>query len=569
MFFNIRYLYSTLAPRRRYQLILLLLLMLIASAAEVVTLGSVVPFVTIFIGDGLPDNQLLRGMVGIASVVVDGELLAVCVLFVFAVLFAASIRILMLYCSSRISAGIGHELGSEVYRRSLMQPYLVHVTRNSTEVSGSLPKIDAITGLMMQMLGVVSSLLLAISLVITLLALTGLAFLSILGFLGAAYLLVSTLTKRRLNNNSRIISEMLNTRLQMVIEGMASIRDVLLDKVQHVYLVRFQSKDLPLRKAQANNAFLDHAPKFVVEALGIILLVCVAYYLNTSQAEGESVLAKMATLAVGAQRLLPLMQQIYLGWSKLSGSSQVLADVAILRRQKVKEEDHSNMSLSFVDELCFESVSFAYHPDSEEVLHDVSFSIPKGSCVGVIGRTGSGKSTLVDLMMGLLPATAGMIKVDGQELTIRSMSAWQDLIAHVPQNVYLTDASIAENIAVGVELEDIDFQRVEHAAKLAQIADYITALPNGYMSVVGEGGGYLSGGQRQRIGLARAFYRDAPVIILDEATSALDEETEQAVMASINGAAGDKTIVIIAHRLSTLERCDITLRVHDGFVEDV
>ncbi|WP_290525586.1 ABC transporter ATP-binding protein [Alcanivorax sp.] len=568
MLVDIKYLYATLSPVRRRQLILLFLLMLLASIAEVVTLGSVVPFVTIFIGGDPPDNKLLTGLVSIAGMLVDDQRLAVCVLFVSAVLSAACIRILMLYCSSRISAGIGHELGSEVYRRSLMQPYLVHVTRNSVEVSGSLPKIDAITGLMMQMLGVSSSFFLAISLAATLLVLTGAAFLSILCFLGVAYLVVSTLTRRRLNNNSQIISEMLNTRLQMVVEGMASIRDILIDKAQYAYLARFQSKDLPLRRAQANNAFLDQAPKFVIEAVGVILLVCVAYYLNMSQENGDSVLAKMATLAVGAQRLLPLMQQIYLGWSRLSGSRQVLTDVAALRGQKIEEQDSNSIALNFANELRFESVSFSY-PESASVLRDVSFSIPKGCCVGVVGRTGSGKSTLVDLMMGLLPATTGKIKIDGQELTAKSMSAWQNLIAHVPQNVYLTDASIAENIAVGVELQDIDFQLVDHAAKLAHIADYINDLPEGYMTIVGEDGGYLSGGQRQRIGLARAFYRDAPVIILDEATSALDVETEKAVMESINGAARDKTVVIIAHRLSTLERCDITLRVNNGCVESV
>lgn len=568
MLSDIRYIYSTFTPRRRGQLLLLFVLMLCASAAEVVTLGSVVPFVTIIVGDGLPENQLLSGILSQSSNWLGDERLAVCLIFVAAVMSAASIRVLLLYCSSRISAGIGHELGSEIYRRSLMQPYLVHVTRNSTEISASLPKIDAITGLLMHTLGVLSSVLLAISLAVALIVLSGKTFLLILVFLGGAYFLMSTLTRKRLNNNSVIISKLQNKRLQMVVEGMASIRDILIDRAQHVYLARFQAKDFPIRRAQANNAFMDQTPKFLIEALGIILLVSVAYYLTSNQVRGESVLAQMATLAVGAQRLLPLMQQIYLGWSKLSGSRQVLVDVVNLRRQEVRECSQSERAWRFSDSLCFDAVSFAY-PGGAPVLRNISFRIPQGSCVGVVGRTGSGKSTLVDLMMGLLPVSAGAIKVDGQPLTPDSMVDWQSLIAHVPQDVYLADASIAENIAVGLDLSDIDFKRVERAAKLAHIADHINSLPNGYMSVVGEGGSFLSGGQRQRIGLARAFYRDAPVIFLDEATSALDSETEQAVMESVNGSAGDKTVVIIAHRLSTLARCDITLRVQNGVVEVV
>jgi len=218
-------------------------------------------------------------------------------------------------------------------------------------------------------------------------------------------------------------------------------------------------------------------------------------------------------------------------------------------------EEAGNSPIKFEKEIRFDSVGFRYNPENPKVLSDLSFSIPKGNRVGFVGKTGSGKSTCLDLLMGLLEPTEGQILIDGKVLNASNVRAWQRKIAHVPQSVYLSDNSLAENIAFGVPLAEIDMGRVREAARQAQIADFIEGSPQGYQARVGERGIRLSGGQRQRIGIARALYKQVTVLVFDEATSALDHETELAVMKSINHLPIELTILIIAHRKSTLEKC--------------
>jgi ATP-binding cassette subfamily B protein len=207
----------------------------------------------------------------------------------------------------------------------------------------------------------------------------------------------------------------------------------------------------------------------------------------------------------------------------------------------------------FKNEISFQNISFRYSDNMPWVLDKLSFTVPKGSRVGFIGKTGSGKSTCLDLLMGLLEPTAGQILVDGYPLSQKTIRAWQGNIAHVPQAIYLADISLAENIAFGTPRDKIDIERVRSAARKAHIADFIESLPQGYQGLVGERGIRLSGGQRQRIGIARALYKTARIIIFDEATSALDNETEQVVMQTIESLSADLTVFIIAHRLTTLK----------------
>jgi ABC-type multidrug transport system fused ATPase/permease subunit len=275
----------------------------------------------------------------------------------------------------------------------------------------------------------------------------------------------------------------------------------------------------------------------------------------------------LGALALGAQRLLPLLQVIYGGWTNMNISRQSMADVVAILDLPIEDRYQSTRPiepLPFERKIELEGVSFRYSPDRPLVLKDVSLTVNKGARVGFIGKTGSGKSTIMDLVMGLLQPTSGQIKIDGTVLTSENVREWQAQIAHVPQAIYLADTTIAANIAFGIAESEIDLVRVREAARHAELEDFIESLSDHYNSIVGERGIRLSGGQRQRIGIARALYKQAKLLVFDEATSALDNETEAAVMASIGSLHRDLTILIIAHRLSTVEKCDQIYRLDGG-----
>jgi ABC-type multidrug transport system fused ATPase/permease subunit len=351
-------------------------------------------------------------------------------------------------------------------------------------------------------------------------------------------------------------------------EGLGAIRDVLLDGTQSTYCNIFRRANYSLSRASANNEIISASPRFIMEFLGITLVSSLAYILSSKTGGLAAALPTLGALVLGMQKSLPALQQIYRSWSIIVGAYASLVDTVELLDQPLPAEALRGdiAPLQFKDFIRFDNVRFRYNSGGPWVLDDLSFTISKGSRVGFVGTTGSGKSTTLDLLMGLLRPTTGVILVDGQPVDEKSARAWQQTIAHVPQSIYLTDSTIAENIAFGVPLEAIDRESVERAAHGAQISDFIEEQAEGYDVFVGENGIRLSGGQRQRIGIARALYRQANVLVFDEATSALDNKTEESVMRSIEGLSNDLTILIIAHRLTTVKYCDVIVELAHGRV---
>jgi ATP-binding cassette subfamily B protein len=300
-----------------------------------------------------------------------------------------------------------------------------------------------------------------------------------------------------------------------------------------------------------------------MEAIGMTLIAGLAYLMTQQEGGMATAIPVLGALALGAQRLLPTLQQAYASYSTIKGSKSSFEDVLKLLDQPLPE--YANQPppepIPFAKEIKVNNLNFRYSEDSPWVLKNINLSLKKGSRIGFMGVTGSGKSTLLDIIMGLLPATEGELIIDNQTINNQNCRAWQSHIAHVPQNIYLSDSTIEENIAFGIAKELIDHQRVKKAAQQAQIAELIEGWKDGYQTFVGERGIRLSGGQRQRIGIARALYKQANVLIFDEATSALDNETEQAVMDAIEGLGEEITILIIAHRLTTLKECDQIIEI--------
>ena len=392
-------------------------------------------------------------------------------------------------------------------------------------------------------------------------------------FIGFAsiYATIIKITRVRLLRNGQQIASESTHLIKAIQEGLGGIRDILIDGSQAVYCHIYSSADMPLRRAQGSNTFISSSPRFGIEALGMLLISVLAFVL-AKQADGIArAIPILGALALGAQRLLPVLQQAYSSWSGIQAGRASLQDALNLLDQPLPHyADLTEMQpLPFQNHIRLINLSFRYAQETPLVLSNLNLSISKGSRVGFIGTTGSGKSTLLDIVMGLLHPVEGRLEVDDLPVTIANHRAWQSHIAHVPQAIYLADSSVEENIAFGVPRGQIDHERVKEAAKRAQIASVIEGWSNQYQTTVGERGIRLSGGQRQRIGIARALYKSADVIIFDEATSALDNATEQAVMQAIEDLEGDLTVLIIAHRLTTLKGCTQIVELDDGGIRRV
>mgnify|MGYP003808860501 CR=1 FL=1 len=541
--------------------------MLISAIVEVISLGAVVPFLAV-LADPVQAMQrpLIARVVAALGMGDAAEIrLKLTLLFASAAVVSGAVRLLLIYATAKLNFGIGHQISAEVYRRTLYQPYAVHVARNSSEIMGAISKVDQVVGVILGLLNTLSAILMAVFIIAALLLIDPLiASVALFGF-GSIYLAISVLTRKRLALNSYVINRAVNTRVQTVQEGLGGIRDVLLDHAQPIFAERFNHADAGLRQAQASISVIGPGPRYVVEALGMVLIALLGYGMTASGGGITAAIPTLGALALGAQRLMPLLQQIYYGWVSVVGNQQVLNDVVALLQQPVNYEIQVERTpLPFERDIQIDDICFRYQPHLPYVLNQVNLNVAKGARIGFMGSTGSGKSTIIDLLMGLLQPSRGQILVDGSPLTEITQLAWQRNIAHVPQAIFLADASFAENIAFGVSPDQIDHAGVVHAAQQARIAEFIETSSEGYATMVGERGVRLSGGQRQRIGIARALYKKASVLVFDEATSALDKDTEASVMQAINSLGRDLTVLVIAHRLTTLSNCDVIYRLDHG-----
>lgn len=545
-------------------------LTLISAFAELASLGAVIPFIA-----ALTEPQRLLSWpivarfahaLGIATP--DQLLLPMAISFAVIALVAGAVRMLLLWGSARVTFAAGADLSSEVYRRTLYQPYRVHVARNSSDViSGITNKVGGtVLGVMFPAMTLISAGVSLLATLVTLLVIDPwIALGAGLGF-GACYGVITWFSRRRLRDNSRRIANEYTLVVKALQEGLGGIRDVLLDGSQPVYCDVYRRADQALRRAQAGNVFIAQSPRFSMEAVGMVLIAALAYGLSRQLHGTAAALPVLGALALGAQRLLPALQQVYSAWATIVGSHASFADTLDLLDQPLPDDVAAPRPapLPFRHEIRFDRVCFRYAADGPWVLDHLDVIIPKGARVGLVGGTGSGKSTMLDLLMGLLQPTEGSIAIDGLCLSGKTVRAWQACIAHVPQSIFLADTTLLENIAFGLAPDAIDPERVRIAAQRAQICDFIDSMPLGFNSLVGERGVRLSGGQRQRIGIARALYKQATVLVLDEATSALDNSTERSVMDAIDGLSRDLTVLMIAHRLSTVRRCDTILELEHG-----
>lgn len=565
-------LWRRISPVRRRQFLLLLALMLVASFAEVVSVATILPFLGILTA---PERVLAHPVIQPVALAFGIEtaqelLLPITLAFCLAAVAAGSIRIFLLYATTRYTFAVGADLSIDIYRRTLYQPYPVHISRNSSEVINGITGKTAmmIGSVLLPLLTLISSGILLTGILLALLAVDPVIALVAGGLFGTIYIVIVQLSKRSLRLNSECIARESTQVIKSLQEGLGGIRDVLIDGTQNAYCKIYQTADRPLRRAQGKTNFISASPRYLIETLGMILIAGLAYSMSQRDGGVAAAIPVLGALALGAQRLLPILQQGYSSLTIIGGAEASLRDTLELLDQPLPAyiAQPEAAPIPFQREIGLREIGFRYSPEGPWIFRGVNLTLPKARRIGFMGSTGSGKSTMIDVVMGLLQPTEGFLEIDGQPIDGSNYRGWQAHIAHVPQAIYLADSTIEENIAFGIPREEIDHERIERAARQAQMADVIESWPARYQTFVGERGIRLSGGQRQRIGIARALYKQADVIIFDEATSALDHETERAVMEAIDGLGGEMTILIIAHRLTTLKNCDLIVEIGVGGV---
>ena len=570
----IRALARHISLRRRTQFAMLLVLMLLASVAEMLTLGMALPFLSVLTGPERVFNhpaaqQLIRSF----NITEPAQLLLpLSVCFGVAVAMAGLIRVVLLWANTRLSYAAGSDLGTNLYWNTLSQTYAVHCSQNSSEIiDGILNKTRSAINMITMLLELSTAAVILVFVLIALLLLDPYVAMVTLGGFGLLYGSVIRMTRRQLLINSKKIARESPRVIKSLQEGLGGVRDVLLDGTQSVYCQLYLEADRPLRRAQGNNTFITVSPRYVMEALGMLLLIVLSYWLMQDSDGFVKVVPTLGVFALCAQRVLPLLQQAYASWTGFQAGRRPLQEMLALLDQPVPMKWAKDLVTPIVFERSIQlrQLSFRYQAASVDAIKDINLTIEKGSRIGFIGKTGIGKSTLLDIIMGLLQPTSGCLFVDGQAIVPENTRAWQTHIAHVPQAIFLADSTIEENIAFGVPKNEIDRLRVRRAAEQAQMADSIEQWPAAYDTLVGERGVRLSGGQRQRIGIARALYKQADVIILDEATSALDTETELAVMQAIEKLSHSLTILIIAHRHDTLKGCTQIIEIGPAGIERI
>ena len=568
-------LWNHLSKRRQKQFIWMQIFIVIASFFEMASLGAVVPFLGV-LSEPEPvfQNEYLQPFIKFFGITEANQLaLPMTVLFVSLVLLSAIIRLILLWTLTRLSQLAGADLSINIYRHTLYQDYSVHVSRNSSEViNGIITKTQTVSkGVFGPILNLISTSVTIIGIIAVLLLINVTVTLTAFIGFGSLYLIVMYLTRRNLRENSQHIAEKSDLMVKSLQEGLEGIREVLINNNQQFYTELYRSSDLQMRRASWRNEMIYSSPRFGMEGVGISIVAIFAYSATLNLGGIDQFLPILGAFVLGAQKLLPAIQKAYASYSRVKGSKYSLQDVITLLDQPLPVFDNEQSLAYFPYENSIElkNLSFRYSEESPWILKNIDLEIPKGSVVGVVGTTGCGKSTLLDLIMGLLPPSKGEVKVDNVSLKAHNKRSWQAHISNVPQHIYLSDGTIEENIAFGLPSDEIDHERVLEAAKKAQLSDLIENWGKGYQTLVGERGTRLSGGQRQRVGLARAFYKQTDVLILDEATSALDDETELAVMDSIENFDEELTVVIIAHRITTLKSCDMIIKLNSDYTMQI
>tara|TARA_B100000886_G_scaffold337440_1_gene298153 strand:- start:1954 stop:3729 length:1776 start_codon:yes stop_codon:yes gene_type:complete len=575
---NLIDIWSVISSRRKIQSFLLLILMLLSSLSEMFTLAASVPFLSTIVN---PQEFLTRkniySSIKVFGINTETEIIIfITLIFAFLALLTSGIRLTNLWLNTKYAALIGSDLSCKLFEKTIKQNYEFHLNNNSSKtLSLSTKFISNIVGSINQILQFISSFLIVSSITIGLILIDWQIAFSAIFIFSFSYLLVVYFSKKTLNRNSKIMARNSEIQVKSLQEGLGAIKDLILYNSYDMYLKKYKDADLPIRTKEAENNFISLFPRYFIEAIGMVLIAILALILTLNNETNKEVIPILGSLALGAQRLLPALQQMYSGWASINGNASGIKETLNIIKREVPYESQliSKSKLKILNLISLENIKYKFPNTKDYVINNLSLTINKGEKVGIIGKTGSGKSTLLNILMGLITPEHGTIYIDKKVIDNKknaiNLINWRKEIAYVPQDIYLSDSSIKENIAFGIPSENIDLSEVKNAARKANIYEFIMNSKYKFDTHVGERGIKLSGGQKQRIGIARALYKNSKILILDEATSALDNNTESKIMQLIDNLDSKLTIIIVAHRLSTLGNCDKIIEIKNGRVNNI
>ncbi|MBO1926327.1 ABC transporter ATP-binding protein [Thiomicrorhabdus sp. 6S2-11] len=570
----IKRLLALLTVRQRRQIIGLQVLMVLMAVFEVAGVLSIGPFMAVAMDfEKINSNHYLNELYIISKLETpEGFLFLLGGASLLFLLIGSTLSTITSWRLMRVGEVIGADFASNLFTYYLSKPWLYHSQTSSSKLVKAISTdcIRVTQNILYPTLQVNAKIFLVLIMGVSIYVIDPVIMVATIVIFASVYGFIFFFVKKPLSSMGKSISELSSARFKLMSEGFGCVKEVLLLHRQKYFFSAFEEASKDIAKSQSNISIIGVIPRYALEfvAFGFII-VLVMYLIGV---EGQSnVIATLSIMALAGMKLLPSFQYIYMAQSQIRGSFSSLE--AIEKDLLMFNKETSNRSkLEFSVDLDFkrkfelEGILFSYDKEIKPALNKLNLTIYKNQSIALVGASGSGKSTVVDLILGLLTPQQGRILVDSVKLDDKGLLCWQKKIGYVPQTINLTENSIAENIAFGIPKQEISFQQVEKAAKLAHLDEFVSKLPEGLETSVGERGVQLSGGQRQRIGIARALYNDPEILVLDEATSALDGVTETLIMNAIHEFAGNKTIIVIAHRLSTVESCDQIYLLDSGEV---
>ena len=577
MFKLIGNLFNLLSPYQRKRFYVLQLLVILMTIVEILGVASIIPFMAL-VGDmtQLQQDTFIAKFYQMSGINSESQFVFVLGICVLIMLFISMvISVFTVWGLSMFANKIGTEIADRLYAHYLNQDWLFHASGSSAQLTKKIAtETMRVTGavlvpLMQLNSKVILSLLMSISIFVydPKVAAIGLSIFAI------SYFFLFKGVRNRLNKNGIAISEVNEERFRLMNEGFGGIKDVLLMGRDNDFIDRFNKTGKTLAYSQGINAALAQAPRYFVELLAFGSMISLILYLIASHNGNLGmILPIISVYAIGTIKLLPAFQQIYSSIAIIRANIPAFESIqqdlydSLIRGETSKKVEQSYLYPK--KEISLEKVRFTYPNKKEPALDGLSISIPTNSVIGIVGPSGSGKSTLIDILLGLIEPDQGKLKIDNKIIDIKNCRSWQNTIGFVAQSIFLSEGSIAENVAFGIPNNEIDYKQVEYALKLAHLTELTKSLKEGIHTKVGERGIQLSGGQRQRIGIARALYHKAEVLVFDEATSSLDGITEKMIMEAIHNFSGQKTIILIAHRLKTVQKCHKIFFVDNGKVAD-
>lgn len=565
------HIYQLLNPAERRRAIGLLFLTIIAVLLETFSIGLIIPALTLMTqNDTSSKYAALMGYLPEAARRATPETLVVWGMSFMIMLYAVKTVYSMFLSWVQASFTFAAQLrvSRQLMTTYLNQPYSFHLQRNSAQlIHNATTGINLFAGAILHTLIVATESLVVGSVFVMLLIVEPLGTLAVAVLLGAAGGLLHTRTRRRLSAWGRHYHEHEGRRIQHIQQGLGGIKEVLLLGRARTFVDRYDAHSQAAARMAKYQGVLQNLPRLALEAFAVTALACVVFIMIWQGRDLSAVVTTLGLFATAAFRLIPSANRILSSLQSLAYHDAAVSTLTAELAQAPVPEKAGEAAMQKIGgdwaAIEFSHIDYRYAGAQKNALSDMNLAIPRGHAVGFIGASGSGKSTAIDILLGLLEPTTGKVMLDGRDIR-DDKRGWQRQIGYVPQTIFLTDESLRQNIAFGIPPDEIDDAAVERALKAAQLYDFVSQLPKGIETEVGERGGRLSGGQRQRIGIARALYHDPQVLVLDEATSALDTETEEEVMQALQSLRGEKTIILIAHRMSTVAQCDWLYRLSGG-----